>query len=108
MDPGANAYLKKWYTATGKPSKPLFILQPIYDPIVPADTTEAYMALVRRNGGEKNVAFQFFDHYGHGSITTAEVAAAFDELLVWMKGGAKPKDGNGIERADPPRGGGAQ
>lgn len=102
-DPGANAYLKKWYTATGTPQKPLFILQPIYDPIVPADTTEAYMALVRRNGGEKNVAFQIFDHYGHGSITTAEVAAAFDELLAWMKGGPKPKDGDGIERADPPR-----
>lgn len=102
-DPGANAYLKKWYTATGTPQKPLFILQPIYDPIVPSDTTEAYMALVRRNGGEKNVAFQIFDHYGHGSITTAEVAVAFDELLVWMKGGSKPKDGDGVERADPPR-----
>ncbi len=107
-DPGANTYLKTWYTATGKPQKPLLILQPIYDPIVPSDTTEAYMALVRRNGGEKNVAFQIFDHYGHGSITTAEVAVAFDELLAWMKGGPKPKDGDGVERADPPRTGAGQ
>ncbi len=106
-DPGKNEYLKKWYTASGKPAKPLLILSPIYDPIVPADTTEAYMALARRAGGDRNVAFQFFDHYGHGSITTAEVAAAFDELLVWMKGGPKPMDGHGVNRADPPRAVGA-
>jgi hypothetical protein len=102
-DPGKNEYLKKWYTATGKPLKPLLILSPIYDPIVPADTTEAYMALARRSGGDKNVAFQFFDHYGHGSITTPEVATAFDELLAWMKGGPKPKDGHGVNQGEPAR-----
>ncbi len=102
-DPGKNAYLKKWYTASGTTTKPLLILSPIYDPLVPADTTEAYMALARRAYNDRNVAFQFFDHFGHGSVTTPEVAAAFDELLAWMKGGPKPKNGHGVNRADPAR-----
>jgi pimeloyl-ACP methyl ester carboxylesterase len=107
-DPGKDAYLKKWYTATGNLKKPLMILSPIYDPIVPADTTEAYVAIARRAGNADKVAFQFFDHYGHGSVTTPEVASAFDELLVWMKGGAKPKSGHGVNQAEPPRAGGAR
>jgi dienelactone hydrolase len=102
-DPGKNAYLRKWYSASGATTKPLLILSPVYDPLVPAETTEAYMALARRAGNDRNVAFQFFDHFGHGSVTTAEVAAAFDELLAWMKGGPKPKNGHGVNRADPPR-----
>jgi hypothetical protein len=101
-DPGKDAYLKKWYTATGKTTKPLMILEPIYDPIVPVQTTEAYVALAKRAGSENKVAFQFFDHYGHGSVTTAEVTAAFDDLLKWMRGGPKPMSGHGVNRADPP------
>jgi pimeloyl-ACP methyl ester carboxylesterase len=102
-DPGKNVYLKKWYTATGKTTKPLMILSPIYDPIVPVETTEAYMALARREGNDGKVAFQFFDHFGHGSVTGAEVEAAFDDLLAWVKGGPKPPNGHGVNRADPPR-----
>ena len=100
-DPGKDAYLKKWYTATGRTTKPLMILEPIYDPIVPVQTTEAYVALAKRAGSENKVAFQFFDHYGHGSVTTPEVTAAFDDLLKWMKGGPKPMSGHGVNRADP-------
>jgi pimeloyl-ACP methyl ester carboxylesterase len=107
-DPGKNAYLKQWYTASGNLKKPLMILSPVYDPIVPSDTTEAYMAIARRAGTDHLVSFQFFDHFGHGSVTTAEVAAAFDELLAWMKGGPKPKNGHGVNRADPPRAGAGQ
>jgi hypothetical protein len=106
-DPGKDGYLKKWYTATGNVSKPLMILSPIYDPLVPVETTEAYMAIARRAGNADKVAFQFFDHFGHGSVTTPEIAAAFDDLLVWMKGGPKPKSGHGVNRADPARTGGA-
>lgn len=95
-DPGKDAYLKKWYTATGNLKKPLFIMSPVYDPIVPADTTEAYMAIARRNGSADKVVFQIFDHYGHGSVTTPEVAASFDALLAWMKGGPKPPSGRGV------------
>jgi len=102
-EPGKDAYLKKWYTATGNLSGPLMILSPIYDPLVPVDTTEAYMAIARRAGNADKVAFQFFDHFGHGSVTTPEVAAAFDDLLLWMKGGPKPKNGHGVNRAAPSR-----
>jgi pimeloyl-ACP methyl ester carboxylesterase len=102
-EPGKDAYLKKWYTATGNLKKPLMVLSPIYDPIVPADTTEAYVSIARRAGNADKVAFQFFDHYGHGAVTNPEVAAAFDELLAWMKGGPKPKSGHGVNRADPAR-----
>lgn len=102
-DPGANAYLRKWYTATGATTKPLFIMSPIYDAIVPVDTTEAYMAMARREDNLDNVVFQFYDHFGHGSVTNAEVEAAFDALLAWMDGGPKPPSGHGVNREDPPR-----
>jgi pimeloyl-ACP methyl ester carboxylesterase len=102
-DPGANAYLKKWYTATGKTTKPLFIMSPVYDPIVPADTTEAYMALAARQDNLDKVVFQIYNHYGHGSVTTAEVANAFDALLKWMKGGPKPPSGLGVSIDEPRR-----
>jgi pimeloyl-ACP methyl ester carboxylesterase len=95
-EPGKNAYLKKWYTASGKTTKPLFIMSPVYDPIVPADTTEAYMALAARQDNLERVVFQIYDHYGHGSVTTPEVANAFDALLAWMKGGPKPPSGRGV------------
>jgi hypothetical protein len=107
-DLGKNAYMAKWYTATGKVTKPLFILEPIYDSTVPVQTTEGYMDIVRRAGSDKMVAFQFFDHFGHGSVTTPEVATAFDELLAWMKGGPKPKNGHGVNQNEPPRPGGAR
>ena len=95
-DFGKNAYMKKWYTASGKVTKPLFIMEPIYDPVVPVGTTEEYMNIVRRAGTENMVAFQIYDHSGHGSVTNPEVANAFDALLSWMKGGPKPPSGRGV------------
>ena len=106
-EPGKNGYLKKWYTASGKTTKPLFIMSPVYDPIVPADTTEAYMALAARQDNLERVVSQIYDHYGHGSVTTPEVANAFDALLAWMKGGPKPPSGRGVTIAEPPRAAGA-
>ncbi len=100
-EPGKDAYLKKWYTATGNLKKPLVIMSPVYDPIVPADTTEAYVSIVRRAGHADKVVFQIFDHYGHGSVTTPEVAASFDALLAWMKGGPQPPSGRGVTINEP-------
>ena len=100
-EPGKNAYLKKWYTATGNLKKPLFIMSPVYDEIVPADTTEAYVSIARRAGHADKVVFQIFDHYGHGSVTTPEVAASFDALLAWMKGGPQPPSGRGVTINEP-------
>jgi hypothetical protein len=95
-DKGANEYLKKWFTATGKLQRPLFIMSPIYDPTVPVQNTEAYVDIVRRAGHDDMMVFQIYDHFGHGSTTTPEVANAFDALLSWMKGGPKPPSGRGV------------
>ncbi|HEY7797604.1 MAG TPA: DUF6351 family protein [Hyphomonadaceae bacterium] len=95
-DKGANEYLKKWFTSTGKLQRPLFIMSPIYDPTVPVQNTEAYVDIVRRAGYDDMMVFQTYDHFGHGSTTTPEVANAFDALLAWMKGGPKPPSGRGI------------
>lgn len=94
-DPKAEGYLKKWYTPTGKPQKPLFIMEPVYDPVVSVQFVTGYVDIARKNGGLGNVAFQFFDHEGHGALTNEEVAAAFDQLVAWSKGGPKPRDGHG-------------
>jgi hypothetical protein len=66
-------------------------------------STEAYVSIARRAEHADKVAFQSFDHYGHGSVTIPEVAAAFDDLLAWMNGGPKPKSGHSVNQAEPAR-----
>ncbi len=95
-DPKAQAYAQKWFSPTGKPKKPLMIMSPVYDPVVTINNTAGYMDVVRKNGGLDKVSFQWFDHEGHGALSEAEVATAFDALVAWSKGGPQPKTGKGV------------
>jgi hypothetical protein len=95
-DPKAQAYAQKWYSPHGTPKRPLFIMSPVYDPVVTINNTAGYMDVVRKNSGLDKVAFQWYDHEGHGAVSDAEVASAFDALRAWAKGGPKPMTGKGL------------
>ncbi|MGD2133606.1 MAG: DUF6351 family protein [Maricaulaceae bacterium] len=94
-DPEAVDYLRQWPPSTGELEVPLMILSPVYDPIVPVSSVIDYLDRARDAGAEDMVALQWFDHEGHGSTTSAEVAAAFDALVAWVDGGPKPFTGPG-------------
>lgn len=95
-DPKAQAYAQAWYSPHGTPKKPLFIMSPVYDPVVTINNTAGYMDVVRKNGGLSKVVFQWYDHEGHGGVSEGEVASAFDALRAWAKGGPKPPTGKGV------------
>jgi hypothetical protein len=97
-DQKAMDYAKRWYTPTGRPKKPIFIMSPVYDPVVTINNSAGYMDVVRKNGGGDMVAFQWYDHEGHGAVTDLEVASAFDALVAWSKGGPKPPTGHGVNQ----------
>jgi len=101
-DPKARAFLHKVLPApSGKLTKPLFVLSPVYDPIVPVAATAPYVQVVKDAGYAQNFAFQFYNHEGHGSVAPGEVKAAFDALQAWVTGGPKPADGAGVTLPSP-------
>jgi pimeloyl-ACP methyl ester carboxylesterase len=96
-DPKARAFVEKVYAPpTGNLKRPLLIMSPVYDPIVPVTSVAPYVQVVHDAGSGKNLAFQFFDHEGHGNVSPDEVKTAFDALQAWVKGGPKPADGAGV------------
>ncbi len=97
-DPKAMKYARKWYTPTGDLKKPLFIMSPVYDPVVTINNTAGYVDVVRRAGHMDKVVFQWYDHEGHGAVSPAEVESAFDALLAWSRGGPQPPSGHGVNR----------
>jgi len=97
-DPAARDYVRRWYTPTGRLTRPLFIMSPVYDPIVLPTQAYPYVTRVKDAGFEKNLVFQYYNHEGHGSMTPDEIKAAFDALQAWVKTGAKPGSGKGVTR----------
>jgi hypothetical protein len=97
-DAKAMEYAKKWYTPTGNLKRPVFIMSPVYDPVVTINNTAGYVDVVRRAGHIDKLAFQWYDHEGHGALSEAEVASAFDALVAWSKGGPKPPTGHGVNQ----------
>jgi pimeloyl-ACP methyl ester carboxylesterase len=96
-DPRARAFLEKVYAPpTGNLKRPLLIMSPVYDPIVPVTSVVPYVQVVHDAGAQKNLAFQFFNHEGHGNVSPDEVKTAFDALQAWVHGGPKPADGAGV------------
>jgi|HubBroStandDraft_4_1064222.scaffolds.fasta_scaffold09317_3 pimeloyl-ACP methyl ester carboxylesterase len=96
-DPRARAFLQKVYPSpSGNLKRPLLVMSPVYDPIVPVTSVAPYVQVVHDAGAEKNLAFQFFDHEGHGNVSAEEVKVAFDALQAWVHGGPKPADGAGV------------
>jgi hypothetical protein len=97
-DPKAMEYAKKWYASKGDLKKPLMIMSPVYDPVVTINNTTGYIDVVRDAGHIDKIAMQWFDHEGHGALSEPEVAAAFDALIAWTKGGPKPPTGHGVNQ----------
>lgn len=92
-NPKAAAYVAKWYTPTGKLTRPMLALHDSGDPLVPASSAYDYTMLVRREGNADNFVQKYVNHEGHCVFTAKEIGTAFDELVTWTNTGKRPQSG---------------
>jgi len=92
-DPKAAAWLARWYTPSGKLTRPLLALHDIGDPLVPAAGAFAYALAAQRAGHADHFVQQSVDRAGHCVFEPDEVAHAFDQLVDWVDAGRRPASG---------------
>lgn len=92
-DPRAAAYVSRWYTPTGRLTRPLLALHDTGDPLVVASTAFEYALLVQRAGQASRFVQQYVNAEGHCVFTPAQIGRAFDELVAWKRDGKRPVSG---------------
>ena len=92
-DPKAIAYMRSFYTPTGRITNPMLAIHTSYDPLVPVWIPNTYSATIDVAGTSTMYVQQFVKHDGHCAITPAETAAGFAELREWKSHGTKPQGG---------------
>jgi len=92
-DAKAREYVAKWYTPSGKLTRPFLELHDTGDPLVPASDSFEYAMVVQRAGHGDNFVQQYVNREGHCVFTQQEIAKAFDELVTWMRAGTRPESG---------------
>jgi len=89
----AAQYLSKFYSPSGKLTRPLLALHDIGDPLVPASTAFEYAVLAQRAGHADNFVQQYVNVEGHCVFTPDEIDHAFGALLDWVHDGKRPVAG---------------
>ena len=92
-DARARDYLLHHFTPSGRLERPMLALHTIYDPLIPATTLSLYEHQVQMSGFGQNLVQQYVHRDGHCTFTPEEVGRAFDELVQWTHGGARPTPG---------------
>ena len=91
--PEAVAYLRRYYTPTGRPSRPVLTVQTVYDQLVTARDVSYYDVLTAIAGQQDLFVQKFVQADGHCNIAPPRVGAAFDELLGWLRDRKRPTPG---------------
>jgi hypothetical protein len=97
-DAKAAAYLRAFYTPTGRLEKPMLAIHTVYDPLVPAWMPNNYRTLAELNGSSTLFTQQYVKRDGHCTMTPAEIAKGFDELRDWARKGERPTAGDRTAR----------
>jgi pimeloyl-ACP methyl ester carboxylesterase len=92
-DPVARKWMVENYSATGHVVKPMLAVHTVVDNLIPAGSLELYAERVAEAGNADRFVQQYVDRVGHCAFTNDEIGRAFDELLGWVHGGAKPLGG---------------
>jgi len=92
-DAQAREYVAKWYTPSGKLTRPFIELHDTGDPLVPASDPFEYAMAAQRAGHGDNFVQKYVNREGHCVFTPAEIAQAFDELIDWTRTGKRPESG---------------
>ena len=92
-DRKARDYLVRHYTPTGHLGRPMLAVHTVYDPLIPPTLLTLYNEMVEGAGLGDRLVQQYVPHDGHCAITPEEIGHAFDELVSWTHGGARPLPG---------------
>jgi pimeloyl-ACP methyl ester carboxylesterase len=93
-DPGALGYLQRFYTPTGKITRPMLAVHTTYDPTVAPASPNMYALLTRETGKADLFVQQYVKHDGHCNISPDETARGFAELQAWKEKGTRPQPGS--------------
>jgi hypothetical protein len=89
----SKVYLMRHFTPSGRLGRPMLALHTIYDPVVQLGQIALYDNEVQAAGAGDNLVQQVVAREGHCNFTQTEVGDAFDELVQWTHGGARPMPG---------------
>ena len=89
----AREYMTKWYTPSGKLTRPFIELHDTGDPLVPASDPFEYALAAQRAGHGDNFVQHYVNREGHCVFTPQEIGRAFDELVAWARMGKRPLSG---------------
>ena len=92
-DPKATAYMRSFYTPTGRIQNPMLAIHTSYDPLVPVWIPNTYNSTIEQAGASNLYVQQFVKHDGHCAITPEETARGFSELREWKSRGTRPPGG---------------
>jgi pimeloyl-ACP methyl ester carboxylesterase len=92
-DPAAAQRMSRYYTPTGRLTRPMLALHDTGDPLVPASSAFEYALVVERAGHEDHFVQQFVNKNGHCVFTPDEIDRAFGELVDWVRDGKRPASG---------------
>jgi hypothetical protein len=92
-DAGAVAYLRDWFSPTGRIADPVLAVHTTYDPVVEPDQMDRYRALTQLAGTPDRFAASYLSADGHCRFPPTLVGAAFDALRTWAATGARPTEG---------------
>ncbi len=92
-DPKAQEYMRQYYTPSGHISDPVLGIHTIYDPLVTAKNVLSYDATTKTAGTSDLFMVKFTATQGHCAFRTAQMATAFDELLLWVHQNKRPTPG---------------
>jgi len=92
-DRGALTYLQRYYTPTGRLTRPILAIHTTYDPLVSPAVPSAYAQLARTAGSGDRFVVQYVEHDGHCNIGPEEIERGFAELRQWKDTGVAPAPG---------------
>jgi hypothetical protein len=97
--PRAIAYLRSYYTPTGRILNPMLAVHTSYDPLVPVSIPNMYSSTVETAGTERLFVQKYVKHDGHCNIQPDEISRAFAELREWKNKGERPQGGEVLKTA---------
>jgi len=92
-DEGAAAYVRRYYTPSGKLSRPLLAIHTTYDPLVPPWVASQYSLLAREAASGRWFVQQYVQRDGHCQISGEEIGRGLVQLREWKTTGKRPPSG---------------
>jgi len=91
-DPEAEEYVIQYNTPTGMISDPVLALHTTYDPILPVHNYRYYEEATAINQTRDLYVQQYVVRDGHCYFSNEEIDETFDQLVLWITQGIRPKN----------------